>query len=421
MKVASGILLALVSAASAATSGPNSVGIPPAGFEKVVLNTTILCNFTFVGVYRNQPVSLGVDAVLPNQVNSSQPFTGLARLRLFIPRAINQVYYAFGARSYDGVVQQLVVDAAGSIPSSVDAAQSQLISIPRTGVSGNQSYFNNSSADQISIFEFPAIGNAISIGPFTPSQADSRIPLSMDNIKFHLNFYNRTGGENKYLNTNVTCRSASSPALLAYVSSGSTGSVKTVTPSGGTGAIPQIPINSSAASSAYKYACSFTGLGSSPLTFSVAGAKTNSTAIPTGYAFSIRSVQGNVFSSSTLVTLIKSKYSTATDVSLKLSSLAFNAANASPSTQNGIPSGGLTLSRQSLTSTATFTFPSGAPSTTLAPITFTAGASGSPAYISLGAASGSITVYNGASTLANVTFSCPARSPAVPFFPVDVL
>ncbi|KAE8266418.1 hypothetical protein A4X09_0g5929 [Tilletia walkeri] len=167
--------------------------------------------------------------------------------------------------------------------------------------------------------------------------------------------------------------------------------------------------------------CTFTGVGSAAVNVSLGGVKNSNAPVASGSTIALSQGQGNIFSSQALVNLIKAKYSTATSFSLSVSTLNFNAINATPSSKNGLTTA-QTSPIQPLSASAVITVPSTAPTTPLADITFTAGTSGTTALLSLGSAAGSLTVYNSANTaVATVAFSCPALSPAVPIFPFDIL
>ncbi|KAE8240680.1 hypothetical protein A4X13_0g7654, partial [Tilletia indica] len=219
---------------------------------------------------------------------------------------------------------------------------------------------------------------------------------------------------------NITCPAQTRPASLAYVNVGATTNTATVTPAPVT-SIPTIPINSTAGVTGYTYNCTFTGVGSAAVNVSLGGVKNSNAPVVSGSTIALSQGQGNIFSSQALVNLIKAKYSTATSFSLTVSTLNFNAINATPASKNGLTTA-QTSPIQPLSASAVITVPSTAPTTPLADITFTAGASGSTALLSLGSAAGSLTVYNSANTaVATVAFSCPALSPAVPIFPFDIL
>ncbi|CAD6923888.1 unnamed protein product, partial [Tilletia controversa] len=169
-------------------------------------------------------------------------------------------------------------------------------------------------------------------------------------------------------------------------------------------------------------ACTFTDLGSTAVRVSLGGARANNAAVAPGGAISVTKGQGNIYSSAALVSLIQGKYANAATFSVGISTLNFNAANASPSTKNGIPSTGYTSAKIAVSSTAVATIPSGAPTTTLPAVTFTAGStSGTTATVSLGSAAGNLNLFDSAgASIATVPFSCPALSPDVPIFPFDI-
>ncbi|KAK0521013.1 hypothetical protein OC834_006820 [Tilletia horrida] len=409
MKLTIASVLSLIGAAAAATDGPFSIGAAASGFETGVLNSTILCNVSSTGLnLKNQVIGFGIAANLPNRVNTSQPFYVQAATRLIVPASINNLAYGFGARTYAGNATKVIVNAQGSTPSTIDAASVPLAIPSAPVVSGG-----------VSVLNVPAVGSSIKVGPFTGATANSNIVFSIGDIAATVKTYNSTGGAT-FLVANITCPAQTRPASLAYVAVGGTGTTTAVTPAA-VAAVPTIPVNSTAGVTGYTYSCTFTNVGTAAVRVSLGGVKASNAAVTSGSTISITSGQGNIYSSAALVSLIKAKYSTATNFALTVSSLAFNAVNASPATQNGIPSGGLTSPSQAISSTAVVTIPDGAPTTTLAPVSFTAGTSGSTALISLGAAAGTLSVYNGATLLANVAFSCPALAPQVPIFPYDIL
>ncbi|KAK0554015.1 hypothetical protein OC846_002300 [Tilletia horrida] len=410
MKFTLATALSLAGLAAAATDGPYSVGAATSGFETGVLNSTILCNVSSTGLnLKNQQIGFGIAANLPNIVNVSQPFYVQAAARLIVPASINNLAYGFGARTYAGTATKVLVNAKGSTPSQVDAASPSGIVIPSAPVvSGG-----------VSVLNVPAIGSSIKAGPYKGSSANSQIVFSFGDLAATIKTYNSTGGAT-FLVANITCPAQTRPASLAYVAVAGTGSTTAVTPAA-VSSIPTIPVNSTAGVTGYTYTCTFTGIGTAPVRVSLGGAKASNAAVASGSTISIAQGQGNIYASQTLVNLLSAKYPTANQFTVTISSLAFNAVNASPSTQNGIPSGGLTSSPQAISSSAVVTIPNNAPTTTLPAVTFTAGASGSTALISLGAATGTITGYNGNTQVASATFSCPALSPNVPIFPYDIL
>ncbi|KAK0554017.1 hypothetical protein OC846_002302 [Tilletia horrida] len=409
MKFTLATALSLAGLAAAATNGPYAVGAATSGFETGVLNSTILCNVSSTGLnLKNQVIGFGIAANLPNIVAASQPFYVQAAARLIVPASINNLAYGFGARTYNGTATKVLVNAKGSTPSQVDAASPSGIKIPSAPV--------NSGA--VSVLNVPAIGSSIQVGPFSGG-ANSQVVFSIGDLAATINTYNSTG-QATFLVANITCPAQTRPASLAYVAVGASGSTTAINPAG-VASIPTIPVNSTAGVTGYTYSCTFTNVGTAPVQVSLGGAKASNAAVASGSTISVTQGQGNIYSSQALVSLIQSKYPSATNFAITISSLAFNAVNASPSTQNGIPSGGLSSPSQPITSSAVITIPSGAPTTTLPAVNFTAGASGTTAQISLGAAAGTLLVYNGSSQLASVAFSCPALSPNVPIFPYDIL
>ncbi|KAK0544483.1 hypothetical protein OC846_006052 [Tilletia horrida] len=409
MKATFGSLLALVGAAVAATDGPYSIGAVSAGFETGVLNSTILCNVSSTGLnLKNQVIGFGIAANLPNIVNASQPFYVQAAARLIVPASINNLAYGFGARTYAGTATKVLVNAKGSTPSQIDAAAPSGIVIPSAPVvSGG-----------VSVLNVPAIGSSIQAGPFTGS-ANGQVVFSIGDLAATVKTYNSTGGAT-FLVANITCPAQTRPASLAYVAVAGSGSTAPVNPAG-VASIPTIPVNSTAGVTGYTYTCNFQGVGTAPVQVSLGGVKASNAAVASGGSISVGSGQGNIYSSQALVNLLSAAYPSANQFTITISNLDFNAVNASPSTQNGIPAGGLTSSPQPVAANAVVAIPDGAPATTLPPVTFTAGASGSTAQISLGGASGTLTGYNGNTQVASVPFSCPALSPNVPIFPYDIL
>ncbi|KAK0554016.1 hypothetical protein OC846_002301 [Tilletia horrida] len=398
-------------AAAAATNGPYAVGAATSGFETGVLNSTILCNVSSTGLnLKNQVIGFGIAANLPNIVNVSQPFYVQAAARLIVPASINNLAYGFGARTYAGTATKVLVNAKGSTPSQVDAAAPSGIVIPSAPV--------NSGA--VSVLNVPAIGSNIKVGTFKGTAANSQVVFSIGDLAATVNTYNSTGGAT-FLVANITCPAQTRPASLAYVAVGSGTTVTTITPAT-IASIPTIPVNSTAGVTGYTYSCTFTNVGTAPVQVSLGGAKASNAAVASGTTFSVTQGQGNIYSSAALVSLIQGKYPSANNFAITIASLAFNAINATPTTQNGIPSGGLNSGVLPVSSTAVAAIPSGAPTTTLPAVSFTAsGASGTTASVSLGAASGTLFVYNGSTQLASVAFSCPALSPNVPIFPYDIL
>ncbi|KAE8217108.1 hypothetical protein CF319_g8728 [Tilletia indica] len=403
-------VLSLIGAAAAATTGPYSIGAAASGRELGVLNSTIFCNVSSTGLnLKNQQILFGIKAALPNRVSSSQSFYVVAGTRLIVPASINNLAYGFGARTYAGNATKVIVNAKGATPSSVDAAAAGPILIPSAPViSGG-----------VSVLNVPGSGKTIKVGPFKGS-SNSKVTFSIGDIAATVKTYDSNGAAT-FLTASIVCPAQTRPASLAYVNVGGAGSTTTITPAN-SGIIPRIPINSTAGTTGYTYTCSFTGLGSAAVRVSLGGARASNNAVASGGAISVTRGQGNIYSSTALVNLIKGKYATASTFSVKISTLTFNAAGATPSSKNGIPSTGYTSAKQSVTSTAVATIPSGAPTTTLPAVTFTAGASGTTAYVSLGGAAGTLNVFSSTgASLGAVAFSCPALSPDVPIFPFDII
>ncbi|KAE8234071.1 hypothetical protein CF326_g885 [Tilletia indica] len=409
MKFTLASTLALVGAVSAATDGPYSIGASPAGTEIGVLNSTLFCNVSSTGLnLKNQQILFGVAAKLPNRVGLNQPFFVQAATRLIVPASINNLAYGFGARTYAGNATKVIVNAKGSTPSSVDAAATPLAIPSAPVVSGG-----------VSILNVPQIGQSLTVGPFKGATANSNIVFSFGDINAVVKTYDANGAAT-FLVANITCPAQTRPASLAYVNVGATTNTATITP-GAVTSVPTIPINSTAGVTGYTYNCTFTGVGSAAVNVSLGGVKNSNAPVASGSTIALSQGQGNIFSSQALVNLIKAKYSTATSYSLSVSTLNFNAINATPSSKNGLTTAQVSPI-QPLSATSVVTVPSTAPTTPLADITFTAGTSGTTALLSLGSAAGSLTVYNSANTaVATVAFSCPALSPAVPIFPFDIL
>ncbi|KAL9936128.1 hypothetical protein V8E36_004970, partial [Tilletia maclaganii] len=329
MKLTVASVLALAGASFAQTNGPASIGAVSSGFETGVLNATIFCNVTSTGLnLKNQQIAFGVAANLPNRVNASQAFYVQAATRLIVPASINNLAYGFGARSYAGNATKVIVNAAGSTPSTLDAAATP-IAIPSAAIASGLP----------AVLSVPAAGGSIRAGPFKGAAANSNIIFSFGDIAARIIAY-KADGTPTILNASIACPAQARPASLAYVAVGGTGATTTITPPAPS-AIPTIAINSTAGVTGYTYNCTFTGVGSAAVRVSLGGVKSSNAPVASGSTISISSGQGNIYSSQALVNIVKAKYSSATNFALTVSSLAFNAVNASPSTKNGIPSGGL--------------------------------------------------------------------------------
>ncbi|KAL9935269.1 hypothetical protein V8E36_005617 [Tilletia maclaganii] len=398
MKFTVASVLGLAAIASAATSGPYSIGASSSGQEKGVLNTTLTCNVASTGLnLKNQKIILGVAANIPNRVNVGQAFNLYASTKLIVPASINNLAYGFGARTYAGKATSVTVNAAGSSPSTINAAGSSGIPVASAAVVQNGP----------SVLYAPGSGKSLKVGTFKRSSAGS-IVFSFGDIEASVQTYDKDG-KPTIINAKVTCPAQSKPVSLAFVNVGGSGSTSTITPSSAV-KIPTVPANVTAGTIGYTYTCNFSGYGSAPVRLSVGGVKKQGrNAISQG--------QGNIYVSSQLVTLAKSKKSSAAKFKLTVKELNFVATNASPSTKNGIPSGGLSSSVLSLSTSSVVTIPSGAPSKTLPDITFSP-SGGSTSLVSLGSASGTVIIYDSSSKqLDSISFSCPALSPAVPVLP----
>ncbi|KAL9939043.1 hypothetical protein V8E36_001856 [Tilletia maclaganii] len=409
MKLSIASVLALISAAAAQTTGPYTVGAAASGAEIGALNATIFCNVTSTGLnLKNQQIAFGIKAALPNRISSSQSFFVVAGTKLIVPASINNLAFGFGARSYAGNATKVIVRAQGATPSTIDAATTP-IAIPSAPI----------ASGQVAILNVPGSGSTLKVGPFKGASANSRITFSIGDITARIIAY-RADGTPTILNASIACPAQARPASLAYVAVGGSGSTTTITPANN-GVLPTIPINSTAGTTGYTYSCTFTGLGTASVRVALGGAKANNAAVAPGSTISITRGQGNIYSSAALQTLVKNKYASASKFSVKINTLNFIATGATPATKNGIPSGGLTSAVKTISSTAVAVIPSGAPTTTLPAISFTAGSSG-VAYIGLGGADGVLNVFDSANAvLANVAFSCPALSPNVPILPYDII
>ncbi|KAK0531447.1 hypothetical protein OC835_003665 [Tilletia horrida] len=411
MKLTVASVLSLIGAAAAATTGPYSIGASTSGYEVGVLNSTIICNVTSTGLnLKNQQILFGIKAALPNRISSSQSFYVTAGTRLIVPASINNLAYGFGARTYAGNATKVIVNAQGATPATLDAAATAPIAIPSAPVvSGG-----------VSVLNVPGSGKTIKVGPFKGAAANSKIVFSIGEIGATVKTYDSAGAAT-FLTANIVCPAQSRPASLAYVNVGGSGSTTTLTPANN-GVIPTIPLNSTAGVTGYTYNCAFTGLGSAAVRVSLGGAKASNAAVASGSTISITKGQGNIYSSAALVSLIQGGFPSATKFSVKISTLNFAASGATPALKNGIPSTGYTSAQLAVSSTAVATIPSGAPTTTLPAVSFTAGASGSTAYISLADAAGTLNLFDSTgASVGTVAFSCPALSPDVPIFPFDIL
>ncbi|KAL9936134.1 hypothetical protein V8E36_004976 [Tilletia maclaganii] len=411
MKLTFASVLALVGAATAQTNGPFSIGPAAVGFEKGTLNATLICNVTSTGLnLKNQQIAFGVAAILPNRVNASQPFNVIAGTRLIVPASINNLAYGFGARSYAGNATRVIVNAKGATPSSIDAAKTPIV-IPSAPI----------ASGQVAVLEVPGKGGVIKVGTFKGVTSTSNIIFSFGDITAQIRAF-KADGSPTILNANVSCPAQARPASLAFVAAGGTGKTTTVTPTNG-GAISTIPINSTAGVTGFSYNCSFSGFGQGPVRISVGGFRKTNAPVKSGSTFSISGGQGNIYLTKQLTDQITTRFDNAAKFSLDVTKLNFLATNASPSTLNVMPAGGISSPIQTLSSSAVVTLPNGAPTTTFPDISFTAsGSAGSTALLSIGDSAGVVHVYDSSNNeIFNVAFTCPALKPLAPVFPFDLI
>ncbi|KAE8228570.1 hypothetical protein CF326_g6492 [Tilletia indica] len=139
MKFPVASVIVLAGAVFVATDGPYGLGQAPSGFIKVVLNTTINCNISALGVLPlgAYQIPFGVSAVLLDKVNANQPFMVVAETRLIVLQSVNFLVSLCGARFYGGVTTKVIVNAAGTNPSSIDATKSQTLTIRNAPINAN--------------------------------------------------------------------------------------------------------------------------------------------------------------------------------------------------------------------------------------------------------------------------------------------
>ncbi|KAK0536824.1 hypothetical protein OC834_000964 [Tilletia horrida] len=413
MKLTVASVLALAGAASALTDGPYGVGQAPAGFLKGVLNTTITCNISALGILPlgGYKIPFGVSAVLPDKVDAGQPFNVVAGTRLIVPQSVNGLAYLFGARFYGGSATKVIVNAAGATPSSIDAAARGL-AIPQSPI----------NPKGVSVLEIPGSGGTIQVGPFTAGAANSKIVLSFGDIAATVKTFNGTGSPT-FITAFVKCPAAQRPTSLAYIAVGDAGSTSTITPpaSANAGDIKTIPLDSTAGVVGLNYDCDFSGFVQGPVRISVGGFKPTNAPVQSGGAITLSKGQGNIYLSSSLVKKITDIVSTADHVDLTLTSLTINASGATPSSKNIIPDGGIEVKDVPIKANAVATVPTGAPSQTLPDITFTAGQSGTTAYLSLGGAAGNASLRDSDDNeILAIDFTCSALNPATGLLPYDI-
>ncbi|CAD6886748.1 unnamed protein product [Tilletia laevis] len=412
MKLTVASVLALVGAVSAATDGPYGLGQAPSGFIKGVLNTSLSCNISALGILPlgQYQIPFGVSAVLPDKVNANQPFNVIAGTRLIVPQSVNFLAALFGARFYGGVATKVIVNAAGASPAFIDAAKSQTLTIPQAPINANG----------VSVLELPGNGNIITVGPFTGATAKSSVVLSFGDIAATIDTFNATGSKT-FITAFVVCPAAQRPTSLAFVNTGGSGSTATITPPASTkaGDIKTVPANSTAGIVGLTYQCDFSGFVQGAVRISVGGFKPSNAAINSGDKIVISQGQGNVYLTKKLISDIKAIVSIADSTKITLSTLNFKAINATPATKNALPDGFTTTAKLN---TNAIVVPNGAPSKTLPDIVFTAGKSGSTALISLADVAGNASLLDAdGNEILAIDFTCAALSPATGLLPFDIL
>ncbi|KAK0568733.1 hypothetical protein OC861_001661 [Tilletia horrida] len=408
MKLTIASVLALAGAASAATDGPYGIGAAPAGFIKGVLNTTLNCNITALGILPigGYPIPFGVAAVLPDKVNANQPFNVVASTRLIVPKSVNFLAALFGAKFYEGTATKVVVNADGASPASIDAAASGGLAIPRAPINANG----------VSVLEVPGNGGSITVGPFKGATSTSSVILSFGEIDATVNTYNATGAKT-FITAFVKCPAAQRPTSLAFVNTGGSGSTTLINPKSN-GQIQTVPLGFTAGVVGLNYNCDFSGFVTGQVRISVGGVASNA-AVASGGQIAISQGQGNVYLTSKLISDIKAIVSTAAKYRITISTLNFKAKNATPATKNALAK---PFTATAPLTTAALVVPAGAPTNTLPDITFTAGASGSTALISLGDVAGSATLVDSdGNDILEIDFTCAAPKPNTGLLPFNIV
>ncbi|KAK0548480.1 hypothetical protein OC845_003557 [Tilletia horrida] len=401
-------VLALAGAASAATDGPYGIGAAPAGFIKGVLNTTIECNVTALGILPlgHYPIYFGVSAVLPDKVHAGQPFNVVASTRLIVPKTVNFLAALFSAKYYGGTATKVVVNADGASPPSIDAAAGQTLTIPRAPI----------NAFGTSVLEVPGLGGTITVGPFKGAEDKSTIVLSFGDIAATIHTYNGTGAQT-FITAFVKCPAAQRPTSLAFVNTGGSGSTALINPKSN-GLIQDVPLGYTAGVVGLNYYCDFSGFVKGNVRISVGGVAANGP-VSSGGSIAISQGQGNVYLTSKLISDIKAIVSTAAKYRISIEKLNFKAKNATPATKNALPNGFKTTAKLN---TEPLVVPSGAPTNTLPDITFTAGEAGSTALISLGDVAGSATLLDSdGNDILDIDFTCAAPNPNTGLLPFNIV
>ncbi|KAK0524549.1 hypothetical protein OC834_005488 [Tilletia horrida] len=404
----SSILLA--GAVVAQTDGPYQLGLAPVNIEKGVLNTTLNCNVTAIGFLNlgSQPIGFGVAANLPGRVSVNQPFYVTAGTRLIVPKSLSSLAGLFGAKYYTGTVDSVVLNTAGASTASIDAAKGTTINIPAAPLNSNG----------VSVLEVPGGGNSLTVGPIKATKAGTVI-LSFGQISATVKTLDKDR-KATFITAKVVCPAQKRPTSLAGIAVGGSDSTSTITPPG-VGALPTIPADKTAGVTGFNYNCDFSGFVQGVVRVSLGGVKPTNAQVRSGGKITLSQGQGNIILSDDLVNQIKSIVSIADHTTLTLTTFNVVAVNASPATQNIIPSGGITVNNVPIQGGAVVTVPPTAPQTTLPDINFTAGASGSTAFLSIADAAGNASLRDADDNeILAIDFTCAALSPNVPVFPYDI-
>ncbi|KAL9936031.1 hypothetical protein V8E36_004873 [Tilletia maclaganii] len=405
----SSVLLA-TTAVVAKTDGPYGIDLAPAGIEKGILNTTLACSVTAIGFLPlgTQQIGFGVSARLPGRVNVGQPFSIVAATRLIVPKSLNSIAGLFGARYYTGTVDSVIVNTPGADPSSTDVAKGQNLTIPVAPLNPNG----------VSVLEVPGNSNVLTVGPLTAS-SEGNVIISFGAIAASIKTLDKNQ-KNSFVTAKVSCPAQKRPTSLAYIAVGTGKSTTAIVPKS-IAVLPQIPPDSTAGVTGFNYFCDFSGFVQGTIRVSLGGVKSGNAAVRSGGAITLSQGQGNIILSTKLVKDIKTIVKTASTTTVTLTTFNIKATNASPAVQNIIPEGGVVIENIPVKGGAVATVPPTAPQQTLPDITFTAGASGSTALLSIADAAGSASLKSkDGEELLTIDFTCAALEPNVPIFPYDI-
>ncbi|KAK0544488.1 hypothetical protein OC846_006057 [Tilletia horrida] len=405
----SSILLA-GSVALAQTDGPYSLGLAAVNVETGVLNTTLTCQVNALGFLNlgNQSIGFGVAANLPGRVNISQPFTVTAGTRLIVPKSLSSLAGLFGAKYYAGTVDSVVLNTAGASTASVDAAKGKNVKIPTSPLNSNG----------VSVLEVPGNGNSLTVGPIVANKAGNVI-LSFGQILATVTTLDKNQ-KATFITAKVTCPAQSRPVSLAGITVGGSGSKAQVNPQG-VGPVPTIPQGITAGVTGFNYFCDFSGFVQGNVRVSLGGVKPSNTAVKSGGKITLSQGQGNIILSDDLVSQITAIVSTADHSTITLTTFNLVATNATPSKQNILPDGGITVTNVPIQAGATITVPADAPASTLPDINFTAGKSGTTAFLSIADAAGNASLRDADDNeILAIDFTCAALNPLPPVFPYDI-